>query len=62
MRDYGFEVSLVEDTCLKYCVIDSAIVWYGSINYLGKTDVEENAMRIKDKNIADSLLYQTFKG
>ena len=62
MRDYGFEVNLVEDVCLKYCVIDSSIVWYGSINYLGKTDIEENAMRIKDKNIAESLLYQTFKG
>lgn len=61
MRNYGFNVSLVEDGCLKYCVIDSSVVWYGSINYLGKSDIEDNAMRIRDKGIAENLLYQTFK-
>ena len=61
MRDYGFNVSLVEDGCLKYCVIDSSVVWYGSINYLGKSDIEDNAMRIRDKGIAENLLYQTFR-
>ena len=62
MRDYGFNVKLIEDSCLKYCVIDSSVVWYGSINYLGKADTEDNAMRIHDKGIAENLLYQTFKG
>ena len=61
MRDYGFNVKLVEDNCLKYCVIDSSVVWYGSINYLGKEDVEDNVMRIHDKSIAENLLYQTFR-
>lgn len=61
MRDYGFNVKLVEDNCLRYCVIDSSVVWYGSINYLGKEDIEDNAMRIHDKDIAQNLLYQTFK-
>ena len=61
MRDYGFNVILVEDGCLKYCVIDSSVVWYGSINYLGKSDIEDNAMRIRDKSIAENLLYQTFR-
>ena len=61
MRDYGFNVKLIEDNCLKYCVIDSSVVWYGSINYLGKEDIEDSAMRIHDKGIVENLLYQTFK-
>ena len=60
MRRYGFEMNLVEDYCEHYCIIDREVVWYGSMNFLGKEDVEDNLMRVRSKNIASELLYLTF--
>lgn len=60
MRRFGFEMNLVEDYCEHYCIIDSEIVWYGSMNFLGKEDGEDNLMRVCSKSIAEELLYLTF--
>ncbi|MDE7248305.1 MAG: restriction endonuclease subunit R, partial [Lachnospiraceae bacterium] len=60
MRKAGFEMNLVEDYCEHYCIIDSQVVWYGSMNFLGKEDAEDNLMRIADGKIANELLEMTF--
>lgn len=60
MRKVGFEMNLVEDYCEHYCIIDRQIVWYGSMNFLGKEDVEDNLMRIADEKIVNELLEMTF--
>lgn len=60
MRKAGFEMNLVEDFCEHYCIIDRQVVWYGSMNFLGKEDAEDNLMRIADGKIANELLEMTF--
>ena len=60
MRRNGFEMNLVEDYCQHYCIVDQEIVWYGSMNFLGKEDNEDNLMRVCSKNIAAELLEMTF--
>lgn len=60
MRRRGFEMNLVEDYCQHYCIIDKEIVWYGSMNFLGKEDSEDNLMRVSSKEIASELLELTF--
>lgn len=60
MRRAGFEMNLVEDYCNHYCIVDKEIVWYGSMNFLGKEDSEDNLMRICNKKIAGELLELTF--
>lgn len=60
MRRARFEMNLVEDYCNHYCIVDKEIVWYGSVNFLGKEDSEDNLMRICSKRIASELLELTF--
>lgn len=61
LRDDGFNIMLVEDSCEHYAVIDNEIVWYGSVNLLSKDDVEDNIMRVVSKTISAELLELTFK-
>ena len=60
MRSNGFEMNLVEDYCQHYCIVDREVVWYGSMNFLGKEDSEDNLMRVCSKEIAAELLELTF--
>lgn len=60
MRSNGFEMNLVEDYCQHYCIVDREVVWYGSMNFLGKEDSDDNLMRVCSKEIAAELLEITF--
>lgn len=60
MRSSGFEMNLMEDYCLHYCIVDREVVWYGSMNFLGKEDSEDNLMRVCSQEIAAELLELTF--
>lgn len=60
MRTSGIEIQVTEDYCEHYCIIDRNIVWYGSMNFLGKEDAEDNLMRISSESIASELLENTF--
>ena len=60
MRSNGFEMNLVEDYCQHYCIVDREVVWYGSMNFLGKEDSEDNLMRVCSNEIAAELLELTF--
>ena len=61
MRQAGFFMKTVENSCENFAVIDQEIVWYGNIHLLGKEKIEDNIMRVKDKKIADELLELAFK-
>ena len=60
MRENGFKMQLVEDYCQHYCIIDREIVWYGSMNFLGKEDSEDNLMRVCSEKISSEILELTF--
>ena len=60
MRTNGFEMNFAEDYCQHYCIVDREVVWYGSMNFLGKEDSEDNLMRVCSKEIAAELLEITF--
>ena len=61
LRNAGFNIILVKDSCEHYAIIDNEIVWYGSMNLLSKDDVEDNIMRIVNRSISEELLELTFK-
>lgn len=56
LRDAGIEVLLQRVNCQHYAVVDNSVVWYGSMNLLGKEDIEDNIMRITSEEIAAELL------
>lgn len=60
LRKAGFEIRLVEESCERYTIIDREIVWYGSVNYLAKEDIDDNLMRVCSREIAAELLEMTF--
>ena len=50
LRDEGIYVNLVQERfCEHYAIIDSSIVWYGSVNLLGKEDIDDNIMRVESR-------------
>ena len=60
MRQAGFYLKFVEDTCEHFAIIDKEIVWYGNINLLAKEKIEDSMMRVKDDEIASELMEITF--
>lgn len=61
IRQAGFFIKTVEDSCDNFAVIDQEIIWYGNIHLLGKEKIEDNIMRVKDKKIAAELMELAFK-
>ena len=62
MRKAGMNVVLKNDTDQCYAVIDDEIIWYGGINLLGKEDIRDNLIRIKDNKIAVELIEKDYIG
>ena len=60
MRSNGFEMNFAEDYCQHFCIVDREVVWYGSMNFLGKEDSEDNLMRVCSNEIAAELPELTF--
>ena len=61
LRDEGIYVNLVQERfCEHYAIIDSSIVWYGSVNLLGKEDIDDNIMRVESRSIAEELAEISF--
>ena len=52
----GIEIILSQNEDKKFTVIDNNIVWYGSLNFLGKSSVEDNLMRVINKSIAEEVI------
>ena len=56
MQGVGITVVEKEEIDEHFAVIDNQIVWHGGMNLLGKEDVWDNLMRIKNVAGAAELL------
>ncbi|MGN0339571.1 MAG: TOTE conflict system archaeo-eukaryotic primase domain-containing protein [Lachnospira sp.] len=60
MRQAGFYIKTVEESCEHFAIMDQEIVWYGSINLLAKNNADDSMMRVQSKKIAMELMGLTF--
>ena len=60
MRQAGFYIKTVEESCERFAVIDQEVVWCGNINLLAKDKVDDSIMRVLSKEIASELMEITF--
>lgn len=56
LRTAGCEIHFAQENCQHFAVIDEKVVWYGSMNLLSRDDVEDNIMRLENREIAEELL------
>ena len=54
------EIIIVKNIIKIFAVIDQEVVWYGNINLLAKTKVDDSIMRVLSKEIASELMEITF--
>lgn len=60
MRQAGFYMKIVEDSCEHFAIVDQEIVWYENINFLSKAKLEDSIMRVQNKDISNELMELTF--
>lgn len=56
LRTSGIDLRTMESLSEHFAIIDKNIVWYGSLNFLGKEDVEDSLMRVENPNATEELL------
>ena len=56
MQQVGINVVTKAEVEERFAVIDEELVWHGGMNLLGKVDVWDNLMRIKNHQVAAELL------
>ena len=56
MEQIGINVITKTEVEERFAVIDDELVWHGGMNLLGKVDVWDNLMRIKNQEVAVELL------
>lgn len=56
MRQVGIHVITKAEVEERFSVIDDELVWHGGMNLLGKVDIWDNLMRIKEHQVAAELL------
>lgn len=52
----GIRIISVPILSCRCAIIDRKLIWYGSINYLGRNALDDNAMRFEDPSLAADLL------
>ena len=60
LRQAGFYIKTVEESCEHFAIMDQEIVWYGSMNLLAKSNADDSMMRVQSKKIAMELMGLTF--
>ena len=60
MQNNGIVVGFTDDVNEHYAVIDRSLVWHGGMNLLGKADVWDNLIRVRDIQAATELLEISF--
>lgn len=60
MRQAGFYIKTVEESCEHFAIMDQEIVWYGSMNLLAKSNADDSLKRVQSKKIATELMGLTF--
>ena len=56
IKNNGINVITKQEILSHFAVIDDVIVWHGGMNLLGKDDIWDNLIRIKDSYIAAEVL------
>ena len=56
MQLVGMNVVTKTEVEERFAVIDDELVWHGGMNLLGKVDVWDNLMRIRNHQVAAELL------
>lgn len=56
MSTMGFTVKNSKVPDVQCAIFDGHIVWYGGINFLGKTRADDNSIRLADPLVASELL------
>lgn len=56
MQQVGINVFTKNEVEERFAVIDDELVWHGGMNLLGRVDVWDNLMRIKNHQVAAELL------
>ena len=56
MKEARIFVQTKEEVEERFAVIDDELVWHGGVNLLGKEDLWDNLMRIKNEQVAAELL------
>ena len=56
MQQVGINIVTKAEVEERFAVIDEELVWHGGMNLLGKVDVWDNLMRIKNHQVAAELL------
>lgn len=56
MRQVGINVVIKQEVEERFVIIDDELVWHGGMNLLGKVDVWDNLMRIKNHQVAAELM------
>ena len=56
MKQVGINVVTKSEVEERFAVIDDELVWHGGMNLLGKVDIWDNLMRIKNYLVAAELL------
>jgi len=56
LEGYGIHVAFRPGFHQKFTVIDQALVWYGSVNFLSFGSAEESIMRLESREIAGELI------
>lgn len=56
MKSQGVDIYLKDEVEERFAVIDDELVWHGGVNLLGKEDVWDNLMRIKNIDVTAELL------
>jgi predicted nucleic acid-binding protein len=60
LRSEGISVGFTDSINEHYAVIDRSLVWHGGMNLLGRADVWDNLIRVKDIQAAAELLEISF--
>lgn len=60
MKNAGISVYTRAEVDEKFAVIDHELVWHGGMNLLGKEDIWDNLMRIRNAQVAAELLEIAF--
>ena len=60
MKQVGITVVTKIEVTERFAVMDEKLVWHGGMNLLGKVDVWDNLMRIKNHQVAAELLEIAF--
>ena len=56
LENIGITIVSSPSLSCRCAIIDKKLIWYGSINFLGKVSADDNSMRFEDSSLAADLI------